>query len=415
VPQSSPSSLLAYKKPCLMSVPASEEKAVDIERVGKGEQARTGEREGLRHGRQNAKRNISCWAHQGEVILSNDIPPIWIRGDQGMNHYILAVYRHLVATIVIAPFALENKAKANSARFPENPGARPVIDQNVYYLGMKYTTATLASATVNVLPAITFVMALIFRLERVNLKKVHSIAKIIGTVIMVPGAVIMTLYKGPAINFIKLQGGGHHGATNAAEAKHWVAGTLMLLARCWGWSGFYILQSFTLRMYPAELSLTALICFIGTIGGAAVSFAVERDMNAWKIGWDASLLAAVYSGVVCSGIAYYAQGVVLREQGPVFVTAFSPLCMIITAALGSFLLAEKVHLGSIIGTVIIICGLYTVLWGKSKDQQNSPTEEGKLQELPITDSAKSIDIEDSIEGPARILKIPTENPATRET
>ena len=40
---------------------------------------------------------------------------------------------------------------------------RPVIDQNLYYLGMKYTTATLASATVNVIPAITFVMALIFR------------------------------------------------------------------------------------------------------------------------------------------------------------------------------------------------------------------------------------------------------------
>ncbi|EOY16255.1 PREDICTED: WAT1-related protein At1g21890 [Theobroma cacao] len=341
---------------------------------------------------------------------------------QGMNHYILAVYRHLVATIVIAPFALvlERKIRPKLTlpvflRILVLGFLEPVIDQNVYYLGMKYTTATLASATVNVLPAITFVMALIFRLERVNLKKVHSIAKIIGTVIMVPGAVIMTLYKGPAINFIKLQGGGHHGATNAAEAKHWVAGTLMLLARCWGWSGFYILQSFTLRMYPAELSLTALICFIGTIGGAAVSFAVERDMNAWKIGWDASLLAAVYSGVVCSGIAYYAQGVVLREQGPVFVTAFSPLCMIITAALGSFLLAEKVHLGSIIGTVIIICGLYTVLWGKSKDQQNSTTDEGKLQELPITDSAKSIDIEDSIEGPARILKIPTENPATRET
>ncbi|TYG46961.1 hypothetical protein ES288_D11G298800v1 [Gossypium darwinii] len=39
--------------------------------------------------------------------------------------------------------------------------------------------------------------------------------------------------------------------------------------------------------------------------------------------------------------------------------------MIITAALGSFRLAEKVHLGSIIGTVIIIFGLYTVLWGKS--------------------------------------------------
>ncbi|PPS18747.1 hypothetical protein GOBAR_AA01807 [Gossypium barbadense] len=361
----------------------------------------------------------------------------------GMNHYVLAVYRHLVATIVIAPFALVLERKIRPkltlpillrilvlgfleiALHALHLGIRsmqmklspvPVVDQNLYYLGMKYTTATLASATVNVIPAITFVMALIFRLEKVKLKKVHSIAKIIGTVIMVPGAIIMTMYKGPAINFIKLQGGSNHNATNEAEAKHWVAGTLMLLARCWGWSGFYILQSFTLKMYPAELSLTALICFVGTIGGAAVSFVMERDMNAWKIGCDSSLLAAVYSGVVCSGIAYYAQGVVIRERGPVFVTAFSPLCMIITAALGSFILAEKVHLGSIIGTVIIIFGLYTVLWGKSKDQKNATAiENGKVQELPITDGSKSTKLEDSMELPATILKIPAESQLTRET
>jgi len=49
-------------------------------------------------------------------------------------------------------------------------------------------------------------------------------------------------------------------------------------------------------------------------------------------------------GVICSGMEYV-QGVVTRERGPVFVTSFSPLCMIITAALGSLVLAEQVHLG----------------------------------------------------------------------
>lgn len=50
-------------------------------------------------------------------------------------------------------------------------------------------------------------------------------------------------------------------------------------------------------------------------------------------------------GVVCSGIAYYVQGVVNKIRGPVFVTAFSPLCMVITAVLGAIVLAEKIHLG----------------------------------------------------------------------
>lgn len=90
---------------------------------------------------------------------------------------------------------------------------------------------------------------------------------------------------------------------------------------------------------------------------------------------------------MCSGMAYYVQGVVTRVRGPVFVTSFSPLCMIITAALGSIVLAEQVHLGSIIGAVIIVCGLYTVVWGKSKDSVNNTAEadagKGEGQELPI--------------------------------
>ncbi|RYQ97841.1 hypothetical protein Ahy_B08g093913 isoform F [Arachis hypogaea] len=51
------------------------------------------------------------------------------------------------------------------------------------------------------------------------------------------------------------------------------------------------------------------------------------------------------AGVVCFGIAYYVQGVVTRERGPVFVTSFIPLIMIITAVLGTIVLAEQIHLG----------------------------------------------------------------------
>lgn len=40
----------------------------------------------------------------------------------------------------------------------------------------------------------------------------------------------------------------------------------------------------------------------------------------------------------------------MKEQGPVFVTAFSPLAMIITAALAAIILAEQVRLGRYIFT-----------------------------------------------------------------
>ncbi|CAH8359149.1 unnamed protein product [Eruca vesicaria subsp. sativa] len=142
-------------------------------------------------------------------------------------------------------------------------------------------------------------------LESVNFKKVRSIAKVVGTVITVSGALLMTLYKGPIVDFIKFGGGGggggsaggsHGGAVSAALDKHWVLGTLMLLGRTFGWAGFFILQSFTLKEYPAELSLTALICLMGTLEGTAISLVTVRDLSAWKIGFDSNLFAAAYSG-----------------------------------------------------------------------------------------------------------------------
>ena len=40
---------------------------------------------------------------------------------------------------------------------------RPVIDQNFYYAGLKFTSPTFSCAISNMLPAMTFVMAVIFR------------------------------------------------------------------------------------------------------------------------------------------------------------------------------------------------------------------------------------------------------------
>ncbi|XP_022146962.1 WAT1-related protein At4g08300-like [Momordica charantia] len=314
---------------------------------------------------------------------------------KGMSHYVLAVYRHVVATIVISPFALvlERKIRPKLTlpiilRIMLLGFLEPVLDQNLYYVGLKFTSATFTSVTLNILPAVTFIMALIFRLESVNFKKIRSIAKVAGTVVTIGGAMVMTLYKGPIVEIF--HGAGRHAAHQSSSEsadQHWVLGTLMLLGSIIGWSGFFILQSFTLKKYPAELSLTALICLAGTLEGSIVTLIMERDFSVWVIGWDSRLLAAVYTGVICSGLAYYIQGVVIRQRGPVFVTSFTPLCMIITAILGSIVLAEQIHLGSIIGAVFIVMGLYLVVWGKARDHLNSLMNQkgaAAATQLPIT-------------------------------
>ncbi|KAH7679465.1 WAT1-related protein [Dioscorea alata] len=307
---------------------------------------------------------------------------------QGMSHYVLVVYRNAVAALVMAPFALwfERKMRPRMTmscflKILLLALLEPVLDQNFFYMGNKATSANYAAALYNVLPAMTFIIAVILRMEKININSKHSQAKIIGTLVTVLGALVMILYKGNIIDFPWTRGQHGHNTTTTSDGRaitqnssHWLAGTFMLLWSCLCWSGFFILQAHTLKSYPAELSLTTLICLFGMFESGAVALVMEKGTKPWALAWDTSLFTPLYSGVMCSGVAYYVQGIVMKERGPVFVTAFNPLCMVIVAILASIILAEDITVGRVIGAVIIVMGLYLLIWGKGKDKMEQSVE-----------------------------------------
>eukprot|EP00253_Pinus_taeda_P027814 PITA_27814 len=311
--------------------------------------------------------------------------------NRGMNHFVLVVYRQTVATVVLAPFAFffERKVrpKLKFSIFCQIfvlGLLEPVMDQNFYYLGLKLTSPTYAVTLINVLPAMTFVMALLFRMESLNIKKLRSQAKIVGTIVCVGGAMLMTLYKGP---ILQMHWSLHHGskdnhtsaAAAASDSKEWLIGTLLILAATLSWSAMFILQAAVLRKYCAPLSVATLICFLGALQGSVLGVALVREPSQWALRWDINLLTAVYTGVVGSAIAYYLQGLCMRLKGPVFATAFSPLMMIIVAIMGSIILSEHIFVGSVVGGVMIAVGLYAVLWGKAKDSKLMSTDQNRSE------------------------------------
>ncbi|KAI3442717.1 WAT1-related protein [Psidium guajava] len=313
----------------------------------------------------------------------------------GMSRYVLIVYRNAIAALVLAPFALvlERKIRPKMTfsiflQIVVLGFLEPILDQNFAYLGMTYTSASFASAIMNAVPSVTFVMAVMLRLERVKIKEARGIAKIVGTIVTFLGALVMTVYKGPMIHLIWSTGTAQSRNSTDPSDRHWVAGTLFILIGCCAWSAFFTLQSITVKKYPAELSLSSLICLMGAMQSAAVALVAEHHPAAWQVGWDSRLLAPVYTGVVSSGITYYVQGIVMKTRGPVFVTAFNPLCMIIVAALGSIILSEQLYLGSIVGGIIVAIGLYSVVWGKGKDYptplQECADPKAETQKLPVS-------------------------------
>ncbi|XP_010422742.1 PREDICTED: WAT1-related protein At2g37460-like [Camelina sativa] len=75
---------------------------------------------------------------------------------------------HGIATVAMAPFALyfDRRARPKMTlmtffKISLLGLLEPVIDQNLFCLGMIYTTATFATALYNTLPAVTFILALL--------------------------------------------------------------------------------------------------------------------------------------------------------------------------------------------------------------------------------------------------------------
>ncbi|TKY49763.1 WAT1-related protein [Spatholobus suberectus] len=348
---------------------------------------------------ENSKHHFAMIALQFGYAGMNIITKVSL--NRGMSHYVLVVYRHAFATAAIAPFAFIFERKAQPRiTFPIFLQIfilallGPVIDQNFYYAGLKLTSPTFSCAMSNVLPAMTFVMAILCRMEKINMKKVRCQAKVVGTTLTVAGAMLMTLYKGPILEMVWTKHALHHrqsnNATNTTTSsdKDWFIGSILLIIATLAWASLFVLQAKAIETYKNhQLSLTSLICFIGTLQAIVVTFVMEHRPSVWAIGWDMNLLAAAYAGIVTSSISYYVQGLVIKKKGPVFATAFSPLMMIIVAIMGSFILAEQIFLGGVMGAILIVIGLYSVLWGKHKEQ----VENKVAEDIPLPVKGAHVD------------------------
>ncbi|KAJ6727102.1 WAT1-RELATED PROTEIN [Salix purpurea] len=294
----------------------------------------------------------------------------------GMKPHVLVAYRMAVASILFTPFALvlERNSRPRMtlrvfAKITLLSLFEPVLDQNLFYAGMKITTPTFVLAMCNILPAMTFVMACIFKLEKVDMRRLHFQAKVAGTLITIGGAMLLTFTHGPSLNFPWTKRDFCRGQTaHSAHIQDPIKGAVMIIFGCLSWSSFIIMQAMILKSYPAKLSLAALMCIMGTVESTILTFAMERANTAiWSVNFDVRLSAVVYGGIL-SGLAYYILGLLVKERGPVFISASNPLSMIMVAISGSFIFEEKFYLGRVLGSIVIVLGLYLVLWGKSKDQ-----------------------------------------------
>lgn len=303
--------------------------------------------------------------------------------NEGMNTYVFIFYRQAAATVLLLPLAIvleRRNAPPMSFRLFMKLFVYALlgntVSMNLYNISLKYTSATVASATSNSVPVVTFFLAVLLRLEVVRLRSLSGMAKAAGVALCLAGVLTIALYTGPSmspVNHHRAFADHHQHAETTSSKGTWIKGTFLMLLANTTWSLWIVLQASLLKEYPNKLLSTLMQCLLSTVQSFVLAMAVERDLAAWRLRLDVGLVAIAYSGFVVTGVSFYLQAWCIEKRGPVFLAMSNPLGLLLTIFCSSSFLGEVVHLGSLLGGALLVGGLYSVLWGKSKDHQQTIT------------------------------------------
>nr|XP_016493658.1 PREDICTED: WAT1-related protein At1g09380-like [Nicotiana tabacum]XP_033516873.1 WAT1-related protein At1g09380-like [Nicotiana tomentosiformis] len=311
----------------------------------------------------------------------------------GMNPFVHVAYRQTFAALIMCPIAYFSERHSRPAM------TRSIllkifmcsifggsINQITYIVGLQNCNTTVASALTNLMPAFTFVLAVITGHEKVRFTRV-GIAKMMGTVLSIGGAMMLSIYHGPRlpigqpkINWKLLEGIAHHSSSGTNYL-----GPLLVITSALSWSIWSIIQARVNQEYAATYSSTALMCFMASCICLVFGFCFDHDLSDWSLNSGVRAISTIYSGVFCSALSYFVMSWCIQREGPFFVSIFNPLPIIVVAALSWLLLGEEIFTGTIVGSMLIVLGLFMVLWGNWVESKRARTIINSEQDMAVED------------------------------
>ncbi|CAA7055313.1 unnamed protein product [Microthlaspi erraticum] len=280
---------------------------------------------------------------------------------KGLSPFVVLVYSYSIGSLLLVPFAFFSFRSRSLPPLTFSVLCKMVLlgliasaFQIAGYNGIKYSSPTLSSAMSNVNPAFTFILAVVFRMEKISLRKESSVAKVLGTIVSIIGALVVTLYHGPML---------------MSSHSDWVFGGCLLALQYILISISYLVMAHAMSRYPSTVIVTLVhnVCIL--VVCTFVSLWVEKDdSKAWIIRFDTTLICVVATGILNSGY-YIIHTWAVSHKGPVYLSTFKPLSILIAAASTTIFLGESIYLGLLIGGILIAIGFYMVLWGKSKEKK----------------------------------------------
>ncbi|XVF68088.1 hypothetical protein PTKIN_Ptkin10aG0175100 [Pterospermum kingtungense] len=315
----------------------------------------------------------------------------------GMSLRLITAYRFVFAVPFMVPLALlveRNRPKLTWTILFQAflcglfGGA---LSQNLYIESLALTSATFVAAMTNLIPVTTFVFAVSLGMEKLAFGTMAGKAKVFGTLIGLGGAMLLTFYKGVEVHIWPkhIKNGGHGATSSHPGSTNTLLGFLLASGCCITYALWLIVQAKMSKRYPCPYSSTALMCIMGAMQSVVYGLCSEKDWSQWKLGWNIRLLTVAYAGIVVSGLACTMVIWCVRVKGPLYASIFNPLLLVLVALAESLFLEAQLYLGSILGAVMIVLGLYVVLWGKSKEMKkmNEELAATRKEVPPLTSSS----------------------------
>ncbi|KAG2676459.1 hypothetical protein I3760_12G053500 [Carya illinoinensis] len=259
----------------------------------------------------------------------------------GINQLVFCVFRNLIALSILAPVAYIREKRV---RLPMTRGLLISFfflgltgifgNQLLFLIGLGYTNPTYAAAIQPSIPVFTFLLAAMMGTERVNLLRTEGQAKAGGTVVCVSGAILMILFRGPALigtSEPDFAAQSEISARGQPEPSGWFMSSFMEL----GIDHFHL----------------GVLCLIGNCMCMAAFLAIQ--------------------GTVSSALNYGLLTWSNKILGPSLIALYNPLQPAFSAFLSRIFLGSPIYLGSVIGGFLIIAGLYLVTWASYRERQAS--------------------------------------------
>ncbi|KAK9159497.1 hypothetical protein Syun_005838 [Stephania yunnanensis] len=267
---------------------------------------------------------------------------------EGMSSTVVLAYQYILAAVFMGFLALIFD--------------RITLAQNLMAGCLYFISSIVDTAVINMIPVVTYILSVITREEKLQISTLWGKGKLIGTLVSVGGALTLMSWRGSSL-------------LSSSSMAHWILGLAMVVLGVLAFSSWILMLRPMARMYPAELSLTALMFVCASFQTAILAAIISHNASDWTLKWNLELILIVFGGVLNSGIANLLYTWSASIKGPIFVATFSPLTYVFTTILDVAFLGSSLYLGSVIGSIVIVVGLYMFLWSKFKEEEKSPAME----------------------------------------